>query len=222
MPGVVVSCFDYTCNMVMPWADAGYTCYCVDLQHPAGETREGNIIKVGADMLDWLPPRKDIVFAAFFPPCTDVAVSGARWFRDKGIGALIMALRLFEASIRLAEWCGAPYMIENPVSTVSSYWRKPDYTFNPCDYAGYRDGENDLYTKKTCLWTGGAFRIPGPRPCAPSQGSKMHLLPPSDERAALRSATPKGFARAVFEANAPHLRMEHRAIMAAHYGENHA
>jgi len=77
----------------------------------------------------------DVLFA--FPPCTDVAVSGARWFRDKGIGSVIRSLQLFEAAVRLAEWTAAPYLIENPVSTVSTSWRKPDFTFNPCDYGGY-------------------------------------------------------------------------------------
>ena len=178
----VISCFDLTGNMVRPWAEAGYLCYCVDIQHPQGETRQGNIIHVGADMRDWLPPFRPITFAAFFPPCTDVAVSGARWFRDKGLFALFQSIRLFYSSIRIAEWTRAPYLIENPVSTISTYWRKPDFTFDPCDYAGYPGGENDLYT---------------------AQGSRMHRLPPSPERANLRSATPMGFARAVFEANCP-------------------
>ena len=173
----VISCFDLTGNMVRPWAEAGYLCYCVDIQHPQGETRQGNIIRVGADMRDWLPPFRPITFAAFFPPCTDVAVSGARWFRDKGLFALFQSIRLFYASIRLAEWTHAPYLIENPVSTISTYWRKPDYTFDPCDYAGYPGGENDLYTKKTCLWTGGGFIMPPPKRLEPVQGSRMHRLP---------------------------------------------
>lgn len=84
---IVVSCFDLTGNMVKPWADAGFTCFCVDIQHPKGETRQDNIIYVGADMREWLPPFRPVAFAAFFPPCTDVAVSGARWFKDKGLGA---------------------------------------------------------------------------------------------------------------------------------------
>jgi hypothetical protein len=113
------------------------------------KNRTGNIIKVGADIRDWLPPRGPIAFAAFFPPCTDVAVSGARWFKDKGIGSLINALSLFDVSVKLAEWCEAPYMIENPVSTVSTYWRKPDYTFDPCEYGGYLETSGDAYTKKT-------------------------------------------------------------------------
>jgi hypothetical protein len=198
---IVISCFDKSTNMVKPWADAGYLCYCVDIQHPPGEAREGNIIKVGADMRDWLPPRGPIAFAAFFPPCTDVAVSGARWFKDKGIGSLINALSLFDVSIKLAEWSEAPYMIENPVSTVSTYWRKPDHTFDPCEYGGYLETSGDAYTKKTCLWTGGGFVMPEKKPIEPTEGSKMHLLPPSPDRADKRSETPRGFAKAVFIAN---------------------
>ena len=200
---IVISCFDSSGNMVKPWADAGYLCYCVDIKHREGESREGNIIYVGADMCDWLPPYRKIVFASFFPPCTHVAVSGARWFKDKGLFHLYKSIKLFYLSARIAEWTQAPYLVENPVSTISTYWRKPDHTFDPCDYAGYRHGENDLYTKKTCVWTGGGFKMPPAKRKHPVDGSKMHLLPPSDERASLRSVTPMGFAQAVFEANCP-------------------
>ena len=191
---IMISCFDYSTVMAKPWADAGYLCYCVDMQHQPGERREGNIIKVGADIMNWIPPKGDIVFAAFFPPCTDLAVSGARWFRDKGLGSLIGALQLFKRSVDLAEIIGCPYLIENPVSTVSTYWRKPDHTFDPCDYG-------DPYTKKTCLWTGGGFIMPAKNRVEPTEGSKMHLLPPSPDRANLRSQTPEGFSMAVFKAN---------------------
>jgi len=44
---LVISLFDFSGNMVAPWAEAGFTCYCVDLQHPPGETRDGKIIRVG-------------------------------------------------------------------------------------------------------------------------------------------------------------------------------
>jgi hypothetical protein len=189
----IISCFDHTTNMAKPWADAGYIAYCIDIQHPPGETREGNIIKVGADIMTWTPP-DGVVFAAFFPPCTDVSVSGARWFQDKGLGKLIGALTLFKRAVDLANHIGCPYMIENPVSTVSSYYRKPDHIFDPCDYG-------DPYTKKTCLWTGGGFVMPSKCRVEPTEGSKMHLLPPSADRANLRSATPMGFANAAFDAN---------------------
>jgi hypothetical protein len=198
---IVISLFDYTTNMVRPWADAGFLCHCVDVKHPAGEQREGNIVRVGADILEWLPPYAVVKILFAFPPCTDVAVSGARWFKDKGLGALVDALRLFDVALRLAEWTKAPYMIENPVSTLSTYWRKPDHIFDPCDYGDYIAERSEAYTKKTCLWTGNGFVMPKKKRIAPVDGSRMHRLGPSKERASLRSVTPRGFAKAVFEAN---------------------
>jgi hypothetical protein len=198
---IVISLFDFTGNMVAPWAAAGFRCYCVDLQHPPGETHDGNIVRVGADVREWLPPYAPVRILFAFPPCTDVAASGTRWFRDKGLGAVIRALELFDAAVRLAEWTQAPYFIENPISTVSTYWRKPDHVFDPCDYGGYFYPPTDAYTKKTCLWTGNGFHMPLPRPVPPREGSLMHRLPQNENRQHRRSATPRGFARAVFEAN---------------------
>jgi hypothetical protein len=198
---IVISLFDRTMNMVTPWALAGFLCYCVDRQHPTGEQREGNIIRVGADIREWLPPFAPVKVVFAFPPCTNVAVSSARWFQDKGIGSLIETLQLFEAAVRIAEWTGAPYMIENPVSTISTYWRKPDCVFDPCEYGGYLKPPGDTYTKRTCLWTGNRFVMPTKKRVTPVEGSRMHLLGPSADRGAMRSVTPKGFAQAVFEAN---------------------
>jgi len=189
---IVVSLFDLTGNMVEPWAAAGFLCYCVDERHAAGEHREGNLVGIGTDVREWLPPYAAIAVLLAFPPCTNVAVSGARWFQDKGLGSLIRSLALFDAAVRLAEWTGAPYMIENPVSTVSTYWRKPDHIFDPCDYGGYLDPPGDGYRKKTCLWTGNGFIMPKIRPVEAVEGSKMHRLPPSKDRAVLRAVTPKG------------------------------
>ena len=188
--------FNLTDTMAMPWADAGVTCWCVDMQHPKGEHRDGNIIRVGADIHRWVPPLRKFCFGFAFPPCTDVAVSGARWFKGKGLYALADSIALFARASKIMEALDAPYGIENPVSTISSYWRKPDYTFHPNDYG-------DPYLKKTCLWTGGGFVMPPKNPVAATLGSKMHLLPPSSDRANLRSETPPGFSMAVKEANYP-------------------
>src|ERR1700753_2679415 len=136
--------FDYSTVAARPWAESCVLCYCIDVQHPAGESRDGNIVKVGADVLTYLPPMCEYVFGCAFPPCTDIAVSGARWFSGKGLYALSDSIRLFARAAQILEWIGAPYYMENPVSVISSHWRKPDYTFNPCDYG-------DPYTKKTCL-----------------------------------------------------------------------
>ncbi|HEY5851955.1 MAG TPA: hypothetical protein VIT62_14470 [Lysobacter sp.] len=206
---IVLSLFDYTGNMVRPWADAGYRCIIVDIQHgPVSSIAHPNIETVGGDIRHYLPPRGEYAAVFAFPPCTHLAVSGARWFKGKGLRKLAESIELFAKAAEICEWTGAPYLLENPVSTISSYWRKPDYSFDPCDYADYEGGEDDRYTKKTCLWTGGGFRMPVPHRLDPTQGSKMHLLPPSSERANLRSATPMGFARAVFEANAKMARQE--------------
>ena len=95
-------------------------------------------------------------------------------------------------------------MLENPVGTLSPYWRKPDHLFDPHEFAQLADDPDvEAYTKRTCLWTGGGFVMPERSPLAPMLGSAMWLLPPSADRADLRSVTPTGFARAVFLANAP-------------------
>lgn len=200
MTETVISLCDKTGNMLLPWAQAGYRCIAVDIQHK-GTRIENGIEYVEADVLNYLPPRTNYRAAFAFPPCTHFAVSGARWFKDKGLSALRDSIALVEACRRILEWTEAPYCLENPVGTLSTYWRKPDFTFNPCEYGGYLIPEGDHYTKKTCLWTGNGFIMPEKRPVEATQGSKMHLLPPSAERADLRSETPKGFARAVFEAN---------------------
>jgi hypothetical protein len=187
--------------MVKPWLDAGYEAITVDLQpqenpHPRRTHLVEDVCKLRLPNLGG----PAMVFA--FPPCTHLAVSGARWFKDKGLPALIEGLSIVNACREICEDSGAPYMIENPVSTLSTYWRKPDYSFHPWEYAAFELGDN--YTKKTCLWTGNGFVMP---PSAPAIGlgkpdDRIHKAPPSDERGNIRSATPMGFARAVFEANA--------------------
>ena len=215
-PPLVLSLCDHSGNAVRPWAEVGFECWTVDLLHPpgVGDEEEG-IRKVGADVTKWCPPlNRKVEFVFAFPPCTHLAVSGARWFKGKGLDALADSLRIVAAVARICEQSGAPYLIENPVSTLATYWRKPDFQFDPCDFAGYEDGCEDLYTKKTCLWTGGGFVMPEKKRLDPTLGSKMHLLPPSEDRGSLRSVTPKGFARAVFEANYKEINNERQGPIA--------
>ncbi len=97
--GAVLSLCDRTGNLVRPWADAGFECLCVDIAHPAGEERRDGITWIGADVRTWLPPprRYAIVFAA--PPCSNLAVSGTRWFKEKGVGGLTEALEMGDQKI---------------------------------------------------------------------------------------------------------------------------
>ena len=186
-----------------PFAAAGWDCYCIDIQHPGNRT-EGNVHFVQADARRWKPTR-DMVercrFFAAFPPCDDLATSGARWFKGKGLHALADAIELFAIAAEWAEFFEAPYLIENPRSTISTYWRKPDHSFDPCDYSRLAPSEH--YTKKTCLWTGGGFVMPAKTPLpGPAQANVIRdMKGKGRERANARSVTPTGFMRAAFEAN---------------------
>lgn len=157
MRDVVLSLYDLTGNMVRPWVEAGYTAVLVDMQHKPGTRQDGSVIKVGADIRNgWIPPRDmldRIAFVSAFPPCDHLAVSGSRWFKGKGLRKLALSIDLFATAAELCEWVGAPYMIENPVSTISSYWRKPDAMFHPHHFTLLEPDDN--YTKATCLWVGG-------------------------------------------------------------------
>lgn len=196
--GIVLSLCDRTGVMVQPWLDAGYECWIVDKQHPNGASRDGRLSKIGADIRTWSPWDHgivpNIIFA--FPPCTHFANSGNRFKAGKGLARLIDGLQLVEACRAICEASGAPWMLENPVGSLSTYWRKPDWTFQPWNYM-------DKESKRTCLWTGGGFAMP-PFECLIRPDDVKETcwkMPPSAERADLRSVTPAGFSRAVFEAN---------------------
>lgn len=191
-----------------PWAAAGIECWCVDTGHSIRREKvNGNIHLVWGDCRSWTPPEGlNILFVGAFPPCTHVAVSGARDFALKGGNMLRDALETFEACRLAAHWSGAPYYIENPIGVLSSvpHIGKPQHIFEPFEYAGYlADPSSDAYTKKTGLWTGNGFVMPHKRPVDPIDGSKMWKMAPGDDRADKRSATPAGFSKAIFEANAP-------------------
>jgi hypothetical protein len=208
---IVLSLCDRTGVMVRPWAEAGFECWCVDTQHTPGVHRRSgnlNIVNVGADVRFWLPPRAEYVIAFAFPPCTHLASSGARWFKPKGLRGLIDGLELVERCRALCEWLACPWMLENPVGTLSTYWRKPDFSFDPWQFSGYLSSPNsDWYTKKTCVWVGNGFVFPQPKAARTQEqlASRMHLLPQSRARSDNRSKAPLGFARAVFQSNHQHI-----------------
>jgi len=208
--GFVISLCDLTGHMAQPWVEAGHRVILVDPQH--GETRwEGGVHKIASTVEEAMPAigrhlRWGDVAAVFaFPPCTDMAVSGARWFAEKRA-----ADPMFQAkAVAVAEQCrtigrpsGAPWFVENPVSVLSRVFGKPQHIFNPCDYTAFEP--NDNYTKRTCLWTGGGFVMPAPARdlTLGAPDDRIHKAPPGPDRENFRSATPLGFARAVFEANA--------------------
>ena len=230
--GIVISLYDYTGEAVRPWAEAGYECLCYDIQHD--DTRVdlyrsgGSVNYLHADLHDintlvsLYETFKDqpVVFGMAFPVCTDMAVSGAAHFAKKREADPDFQVKASD----YAKWCAelfedlrVPYFIENPVSVLSTLWRKPNYTFQPYEYGGYIPeaeavhpiwpdyiAARDAYPKKTCLWTGCGFVMPEQKPVPVSGGySTQHLKlgGKSMKTKNIRSATPRGFARAIFEAN---------------------
>jgi hypothetical protein len=211
----VISLCDLTGNFVLPWVEAGYDAILVDPQHGTRQVEwvgDAKITKLALTVEDALPQlarvlaRQSVALVAGWPPCTDMSVSGARWFESKR-----KADPMFQAkAVAVAEQCrtlgrlsGAPWLVENPVSVLASVFGKPDHYFHPHDFTAHEPEDN--YTKKTCLWTGGGFVMPAPQRdlSLGAPDDRIHKAPPSEERGNFRSATPMGFARAVFQANAP-------------------
>jgi hypothetical protein len=252
MKGTVISRYDYTGEAVKPWAEAGYRCFCFDIQHrhfqfgaEVEKVGDGEIHYMWADLHD--PRHIDEIFEEFsnvdflfsFAPCTHLAVSGARWFKKKRLDNpdfQIEATEHAKMCADLADRFGCPYYIENPVSVLSTLWRKPDYTFHPFEFGEYIPIEEathpkwaeyiaprDAYSKLTCIWSGNGFIFPPKKPveCNSFGSSTQHrkLGGKSLKTKNIRSATPRGFARAVFEAN-HHYRIDPAEYRGSDYGED--
>lgn len=215
MRPVVISLCDLTGNFTKPWQDAGYDVVLVDPQHGLDSIEvldNGSVIhRLAQTVEDAMPTlseylrNREIAFVAGWPVCTDMAVSGARWFESKRAADphfQTKAVMLAEQCRTIGRLSGAPYLVENPVSILSSVFGKPDHTFNPSDFTAYEAADN--YTKRTCLWVGNGFTMPEPKrdETLGAPDNRIHFASPGPERANFRSATPMGFARAIFAANA--------------------
>jgi hypothetical protein len=203
--GMVLSLYDLSGSMVRPWAEAGFECFIVDIQHPKGCTKHPDIPCVwrwGVDVMAWLPPKVDYRMVFSFSPCDDSAVSGARWFQEKGLYRLGDSIRLFARGIDIGRWSGAPYCCEHPRSTIAAYMdREPDRIFHPWVF-DWATPDDDNYTKETYIWMGNGFIWPKKnRPDKPPDAKRIWYCPPGHDRKNIRSKTPDGFARAVFMAN---------------------
>ena len=183
----ILSLCDTTGIWSEPYRAAGYRVIKVD-------------IKDGGDVRT-LPYQGKVHGIIMQPPCTHFAGSGARWWKAKGPSALIEGLQVVDACLRAVAICEPEWwVLENPVGRLKNHIGPAVMTFQPHEYAGYADDpEAEAYTKRTCLW--GNFLRPEKKDVGNKLGSIMHKMPPSEGRAAKRSKTPQGFARAFFEAN---------------------
>lgn len=137
------------------------------------------------DVFDIINDGWDLMIA--HPPCTHLAVSGARHFAAKQASgvqqeALAFVQRLLDAPIeRIA--------LENPVSIISSRIRKPNQIIQPWQFG---HGE----TKATCLWLKN-LPLLTPTNIVDGREAKVHRMPPSVNRWKLRSTTYSGIANAM-------------------------
>lgn len=140
---------------------------------------------IQGDVLELLQNSWDLVIA--HPPCTHLAVSGARWFKNKK-KEQEEAVKFFMSFTK----ANSPKIcIENPISIISSHWRKPDQIIQPWQFG---HGE----TKATCLWLIG-LPLLVPTKIVEGRKARIHLEPPSPERWKNRSRTYYGIAKAMAE-----------------------
>jgi hypothetical protein len=144
---------------------------------------DGSEFHFQSDVKERFMHRWDLLIA--HPPCTHLAVSGARWFKDKQ--------QEQAEALQFVGWLmGAPVphiALENPISIISSHIRKPDQIIQPWMFG---HGE----TKATCLWLKNLPKLV-PTNIVEGRESRIHKMPPGPDRWKERSRTYEGIAAAM-------------------------
>lgn len=178
---ILVAC-EESQAVTIAFRNKGHEAYSYDIEPCSGGHPEWHIQD---DILHQSHKFWDMIIA--FPPCTDLAVSGARWFKEKiKDGRQQKAIDFFLAIIAFP--CDK-IAIENPIGIMSTYYRKPDQIIQPWQFG---HGE----TKATCLWL---ERLPRLVPTKIVQGRqpKIHHMAPGPNRSKMRSKTYSGIAEAM-------------------------
>lgn len=184
----------------------GHEAYSCDIQEPSGWRPEWHI---HGDALKALEGRTvqtmdgethvigkwDMLIA--HPPCTHLAVSGARWFAEgKPLSLRKEAADFF---LKFAEADIPKIAIENPVSVMSTIYRKPDQIIHPWQYGHPEE-------KTTCLWLKGLPKLTPTNnvreemmKLTKKERERIYYMSPGPERAKERSKTFPGIARAMAE-----------------------
>lgn len=162
----------------------GHEAYSCDIEPCSGGHPEWHL---QVDALELLKMKWDMILA--FPPCTHLAVSGARYFEQKRKdGRQQAAIDFF---MQFANADCSKIAIENPVGIMSTYYRKPDQIIQPWQFG---HGE----TKKTCLWLKGLPPLISTE-IVEGREQRIWKMPPSEDRAKNRAKTFPGIARAMAE-----------------------
>lgn len=129
--------------------------------------------------------------AVFHPPCTHTSVSGAKHFKTKWYdGRQASGVAFFMSLLRRTEHIPKT-CFEQPVSIISTLYRKPDQIIQPWQFGHHE-------TKTTCLWLKGLSPLV-PTCVVEGREARIWRMPPSDQRSKLRSQTYSGIAEAMAE-----------------------
>ena len=182
MSRILIAC-EYSGRVRDAFADYGHDVVSCDLLPCEGRK---DLSHYQGDVRDLLFESWDAVIA--FPPCTHLASSGARWFKEKRADGRqqegIDFFNLFTNLDHVKCTC-----IENPVGIMSTHYRKPDQIIQPWQF-GHPE------TKATCLWLKNLPKLV-PTDIVEGREQRIWKLPPSEERAKLRSLTYQGIANAM-------------------------
>ena len=179
---VLVAC-EYSGRVRNAFRARGHDAWSCDLL----DAEDNSPYHIKGDALEVIGRGWDLLIA--HPPCTHLAVSGARHFEaKKADGRQAQAVDFFLA---LARAPIARIAIENPVCIMSSIWRKPDQTIQPWQFG---HGE----TKATCLWLKGLPHLV-PTNIVSGRHQRVHLMSPGPDRWKERSRTYEGIAEAMAE-----------------------
>jgi hypothetical protein len=185
MMGVLIAC-EESQAVTIEMRKIGIEAYSCDIQPCSGGYPEWHIED---DVTKYLYDSWDMVIA--FPPCTDLAIIGRAHFKRKiADGSQQRSIEFFMLFTDLPH---VPYTaIENPISIMSTVWRKPHQIIQPWQYG---HGES----KATCLWIKG-LPLLQPTNIVKCKGTTPNaFLPPSPDRAKIRSKTYPGIAKAMAE-----------------------
>ena len=170
----------------------GHEAYSCDIEPCSGGHPEWHLQQ---DVIPLLKEKWDMIIA--FPPCTDLAVSGAKWFEEKRKDGRQQAS--IDFFMLFANHPCEKIAIENPVGIMSSRWRKPDQIIQPYEY-GHPE------QKKTCLWLKGLPKLNSTNnvydkmmQLPKNKRERLHYLTPGPDRAKIRSKTFPGIAKAMAE-----------------------
>lgn len=170
----------------------GHEAYSCDIEPCSGLHPEWHLQQ---DVLPLLREKWDMIIA--FPPCTDLAVSGAAWFEQKRKDG--RQQRSIDFFMKFVNCDCEKIAIENPVGIMSRIWRRPDQIINPWQF-GHAE------QKKTCLWlknlpllteTNNVYdemmKLPK------NKRERLHYMALGPDRAKMRSKTYHGIAVAMAE-----------------------